>query len=63
MFQRTFMGKNAGRYEISDYIAGLKQLTRARSYIDLDRVGVYGASFGGYMAIREMLTHADFYLP
>jgi len=33
----------------------LKQLAAARPYIDLNRAGVFGGSYGGYFTIRAML--------
>src|SRR6202008_1778041 len=47
--------KNIGRYEIPDHVAALKQLATKHAYMDLDRAGVIGGSFGGYFAIRAML--------
>ena len=53
--------RNFGRNEIPDHVAALRQLAEDRPYMDLDRVGVYGASFGGYMTIRAMLLAPDVY--
>jgi dipeptidyl aminopeptidase/acylaminoacyl peptidase len=53
-FQDVVYG-NLGRYEIPDHLAVLKQLAAARAYMDMSRVGVFGASFGGYFTIRAML--------
>jgi len=50
-----------GRYLISDHVAALKQLAEKRPYIDLSRVGIFGHSFGGYMALRAILTAPDVY--
>jgi dipeptidyl aminopeptidase/acylaminoacyl peptidase len=52
---------NIGRYEVPDHIATLKQLAAQRSYIDPSRVGIYGASWGGYMTTRAMFTAPDVY--
>jgi dipeptidyl aminopeptidase/acylaminoacyl peptidase len=52
---------NIGRYEIPDQVAALKQLAAERPYMDLDRVGIFGASYGGYTALRAMLQAPDFY--
>jgi dipeptidyl-peptidase-4 len=46
-------------YVIPDHVAGIKQLARERSYIDMDRIGVSGPSAGGYTAILAMLTAPD----
>lgn len=45
-----------GRHEIADHVATLHQLAASRPYIDLQRVGVFGASWGGYFAARAMFT-------
>ncbi len=50
-----------GDLEISDQVAALKQLAEKRPYIDLDRVGVVGGSYGGFMTVRAMLVAPEFY--
>lgn len=50
---------NAGG--LGDHIAALRQLAATRPYLDLDRVGIYGVSAGGYAAARGMLAYPDFY--
>jgi dipeptidyl aminopeptidase/acylaminoacyl peptidase len=50
-----------GRDAILDHVAALKQLVAVRPYMDRARVGVFGASFGGYMTVRAMLTAPDVY--
>ncbi len=52
---------NIGRHEIPDHVATLKQLGEARPYMDLNRVGVWGGSWGGYAAIRAILMAPDVY--
>ena len=59
-FQDVVYG-NLGRHEIPDHVAVLKQIAGQRPYMDMDRVGVYGRSFGGYFAIRAMLLAPDVY--
>ena len=53
--------RNIGRYEIPDHVAVLKQLSAARPYIDMSRVGVFGGSFGGYFAVRALLQAPDIF--
>jgi dienelactone hydrolase len=53
-FQDVVYG-NIGRNEIPDHVAVLKHLAATRTYIDLSRAGVFGASYGGYFAIRALL--------
>ena len=62
---RDFFGRTGfeqlGRHEIPDHVATLKQLAETRPYMDLGRVGLFGGSHGGYMAIRGMLLAPDVY--
>jgi dipeptidyl aminopeptidase/acylaminoacyl peptidase len=60
VFQDVVYG-NIGRHEIPDHVTTLKQLGEARPYMDLNRVGVWGGSWGGYAAIRAMLQAPDVY--
>jgi len=46
---------------LDDHVAGLKQLAAGRPYMDLDRVGVYGFSGGGYMSTHAILTRPNVY--
>ncbi len=41
---------NLGKYEIEDQIEAAKWLGK-QSYIDKDRIGIWGHSFGGYMTL------------
>lgn len=50
-----------GLHEIPEHVAVLKGLARERPYMDLERVGVVGRSFGGYMVLRAMLTAPNVY--
>jgi dipeptidyl aminopeptidase/acylaminoacyl peptidase len=59
-FQDVIYGR-IGQTEIPDQIAALKQAAATRPYMDLDRVGIYGHSWGGYFALRGMLTAPEFY--
>lgn len=51
-----------GQSEISDYVAGLRQLAAARPWMDLARVGIHGHSWGGYFAIRAMLVAPEMFV-
>ena len=46
---------------LEDQIAGLKQLAAKYTYMDLDRVGVWGHSGGGYATAAAMFRYPDFY--
>jgi dipeptidyl aminopeptidase/acylaminoacyl peptidase len=47
--------------EIADHIAAIKQLAARFGTFDLDHVGVYGHSYGGYTSARAILSHPGFY--
>lgn len=53
--------QNYGDYMIEDHVAVLTQLAKRYPFMDLDRVGVEGHSFGGYGAAHAMLSRPDFY--
>lgn len=44
-----------------DHVAAVRNLAAQRPYMDLDRVGVMGHSYGGYGSLRAMLLHPDFF--
>ena len=47
-----------GTMDIGDQADGVRYL-RERGYVDPDRVGIYGSSYGGYMAAMGVLRHPD----
>ncbi|MDT9598754.1 S9 family peptidase [Sphingosinicella rhizophila] len=46
---------------LPDHVVGIQELARTYPQIDLDRVGVYGHSSGGYGTVLAMLKFPDFY--
>lgn len=50
--------KQCGKAEMEDQMAGLRQLM-TMPYVDKDRIGVHGWSYGGYMTISLMVNHPD----
>jgi dipeptidyl aminopeptidase/acylaminoacyl peptidase len=46
---------------IPDQIAGLKELANRYPYMDLDRVGIWGHSGGGFATAHAMFRYPDFY--
>jgi dipeptidyl aminopeptidase/acylaminoacyl peptidase len=46
---------------IEDQIAGLKQLAAKYPYLDLDKVGIWGHSGGGFATADAMFNYPDFY--
>lgn len=53
--------RNLGDIGAPDHMGALRQLAKKHPYLDLDRVGIYGHSAGGYDAARALLAHGDFY--
>lgn len=51
------MGDNG----LPDQIAGIRQLGAANPWMDLDRVGIWGHSGGGFASARGILRYPDFY--
>jgi dipeptidyl-peptidase 4 len=47
-----------GQAEIDDMAEGVKALW-SRPYVDKDRVGVFGTSYGGFTSIMELLRHPE----
>ncbi len=52
---------NFGDAGLADHVAVVRQLAERHAAFDLERVGIFGYSFGGYYSTRALLTHPDFY--
>jgi dipeptidyl aminopeptidase/acylaminoacyl peptidase len=52
---------NLRDYPLADNRYGIEQLGALRPYIDLNRVGIYGHSGGGFMSTAALLSHPDFF--
>lgn len=50
--------KELGKYEVQDQIAAAKELGK-RGYIDGNRIGIWGWSYGGFMASNCLFQGAD----
>ena len=50
------MGKN-----LTDHVLAIKELAKKYSWVDADRVGIFGHSAGGYDAGHAVLEFPDFY--
>jgi dipeptidyl aminopeptidase/acylaminoacyl peptidase len=50
-----------GKNEIPDHVAALKSVAATRPYLDLDRVGITGLSYGGYFTIRALVQAPELY--
>lgn len=57
----TFGYGNLRDYPLADDKNTIEQLAARHPFIDLDRVGIYGHSGGGFQTVAAMLTYPDFY--
>lgn len=48
-----------GKYETIDIVDGLDWLQEREGTLDLDRVGIYGGSYGGFMALYAVTDKPD----
>ena len=53
--------KNFGAVPLEDQVAGLQALAKHVPEMDLNRVGITGWSFGGYMSALSVLRRPDIY--
>jgi dipeptidyl-peptidase-4 len=59
-FHEAYYG-NMGDNGLPDQITGIRQLAERFPWMDVERVGIYGHSGGGYAAADAILRHPDFY--
>ena len=52
---------NMGENTLPDQIAGLEQLAGRHDFLDLDRVGIWGHSGGGFATAAAMFRYPDFF--
>ncbi len=52
--------KNLGKWEVNDQIEGAKYLS-SLPFVDKDRIGIWGWSYGGYMSALAILKGADYF--
>jgi len=52
--------RNLGYWEVSDYISGINFLD-AKGYINRDKVGIYGGSYGGFTTLMAMFKHPELF--
>ena len=61
---RDFSHHSAGNLNIiglDDHVAAIRELAAQRPWMDLDRVGIHGASYGGFTVFRAMWEFPDFF--
>jgi dipeptidyl aminopeptidase/acylaminoacyl peptidase len=59
-FHDTYYG-HMGDNTLPDQVAGIRQLGARYRWIDLDRVGIWGHSGGGFAAAAAMFRYPDFF--
>ncbi len=59
-FHAAYYG-NMGDNGLPDQITGMKQLASRFPWIDIDRVGIYGHSGGGFASTDAILRYPDFF--
>ena len=52
---------NMGENTLPDQVSGLNQLAERYSFIDLDKVGIWGHSGGGFATAAAMFKYPDFF--
>jgi dipeptidyl-peptidase-4 len=60
-FMDAYYGAMGRDNTIPDQIAGMKDLARQFPFIDLDRVGIWGHSGGGFATTSAMFRYPDFF--
>jgi dipeptidyl-peptidase 4 len=48
-------------FALPDHVAAIRQLAAANAYLDIDRVGVYGHSFGGFSSMEAILRYGSLF--
>ena len=59
-FHDAYYG-NMGDNTLPDQVAGIQELAKRYSWIDISRVGIWGHSGGGYAAADAMFRYPDFF--
>ncbi|HLK68340.1 MAG TPA: DPP IV N-terminal domain-containing protein [Bryobacteraceae bacterium] len=59
-FHEAYFG-DMGDNTLPDQVAGMKELAKKYPWIDIDRVGIYGHSGGGYATADAMFRYPDFF--
>jgi dipeptidyl aminopeptidase/acylaminoacyl peptidase len=59
-FHDNYYG-NFGDNGIPDHVSAIKQLAARHPYIDIERVGIYGHSGGGFASTDAILRYPDFF--
>jgi len=60
-YYHTYGYNNLRDYALKDDMFALQQLANRYSFIDINRVGIFGHSGGGFMSTAAMFAYPDFY--
>lgn len=60
-YYHTYGYDNLRDYALADDKYGIEQLADRYDFIDIDKVGIYGHSGGGFMSTAALLSYPDFY--
>ena len=52
---------NLNTIGLEDHVAAIEALARSRPWMDIDRVGTHGGSYGGWSTTRAMFEFPDFF--
>ena len=60
-YYHTYGYNDLRDYALADDKYGIEQLADKYKFIDINRVGIYGRSGGGFMSTAAILSYPDFY--
>jgi dipeptidyl-peptidase-4 len=55
------LARRLGSAALEEQASGLQELARGHEFLDLSRVGIYGWSFGGYLAALAVMRRPDLF--
>ncbi|SMC64418.1 S9 family peptidase [Pedobacter africanus] len=58
---QNYLHRNLGHWEIEDYSTVIKYLTKKYTFIDAERVGVSGFSYGGYISALALVKAPELF--
>jgi dienelactone hydrolase len=58
---QDYMYNNMQEFAVEDHVAALRELATRLPFMDFERLGVIGHSFGGFTSMKAILGYPDFY--
>lgn len=55
----TSVNRHLGEFEADDQASAVRALARERPYVDGKRVGIWGGSYGGFLALTAVVRHPN----